>query len=777
MNYKENQLKNLHIDFIFDSTWLTYDFLRHLGVSTVEDTNGFIWGIIGYNEKNLISYKKQLAEEKFKLGIKYFKNDPYLALKYFSLSNSYYEDLKTKIYILGCLIRTNNILKEQYNIQLLNEINKSNSKISLFRYYVMLIHSYAYIKDYEKLEQLINNLKNQYNELDKIKKLDQTIELLKELSLNKPNYNKIEKIINEKEFDTAFTDLIIQELYKHGFYYLTEKLSSQYYEYKEFTIKNKIHQSLLTENPNTIDFYLNQDYYDQELITWKYIVSKKIDYLIDRLRATNTQNHNFYNKYIKFYQVLKEIYNNKMYSLEKFICEKNICENLTEMEKTILLFSSLESIPYDTNGIVFLNLQAILDSMYNASCFKGNIYLNKVISKYVEYEEYDKAFNLYKAYEKNYDCIWNNEGNIYIKDIAYPLMILRALQYKIDDKLILKFSSSNRELSILVGDFIKLLGEPENKINDVLKNFHWDYIPKKFYKNVYDILLQRFLNKNWIVFQNIVFLKDSLSLNYKDYYNQIYNNLNKEEEWINIIAFKSKFYKCSIKENRCIETLFNRFSLERNLNRYFYEEKYYQKNSINFEQLLDLYSKLFMIENPQKRNYLWINGIHKFAPIKIQFNTYFVFSINYFQFRRITFPKELNKIIAFNIYLSADYQKILQSLIDFKNLFSNTGNIFYLTIQKEVDNQYNIYIDEFKKDRLKFPLYNQNLLNFKQPINSYGLYLLSFGKEQSLLFINNFYTPEETELINKLNKLYKNHIISHYNDVYFTKPYTNSLLN
>ncbi|GIX42371.1 MAG: hypothetical protein KatS3mg129_2104 [Leptospiraceae bacterium] len=768
----KHQTINFKTSFIFDSIMLAYDLFSHLGVATIIDPEGYLWGIAGYNEKQFIDYKKQLAKEYFQEGLKIFKNNPEAALKYFSMSNSYNSDIKTRIYILGALIRIKDPDAIKYQQVLQKEILSQNSKIDLFRYYIIIINSYAYLRDYERLTNFINELNNIYKDSRKLSKLNITMQLLKELSLNNPDYKKIESIIQSESYDTSFTDIIIEELYKHGFYYLSEKLSSKYSEYKEFSIKNKIHQTLLEENTFPLKYLLNDEYKDQEINKWKYIVLKKIDYIIDNLRVKNIQNQKYYKARLQFYQTLKENYNDNNFSIEKFICKDDICSNLTEMEKTILFFFSIEAIPYDTNHFAWENLNILIKNFYKQSCFKGNIYLNKAISKYLEYENYEKAFQLYNQYKSYYNCIWHNEGSNYIEEIAITLFILRALQYKVDDQLILKFGNYNKKLSVLIGDFIKLLSESE-KLDDLLVRFHWNYIPEKFHKNIYDILLYRFLkNQDFVKFQNVAFLKDILSKHYKDYNNLIKQKLSLDEEWINIIGFGSKFYKCHLKDNTCEETPFDRRQFEVLLRRFYYEKQYYRKSSIYFEELLDLYSKLFIIR-PKTKNYIWINGFSKFAPIKYNENVFFIFNLETFKFIRKPYSYSLKQLYLSNLDLPLEYIDNLKILIRFKNQFAESQDRFYITTG-EIKNQYNVYIKLLYKNNISFPLYNKININLELPENSYGISLFSFNPYNALFIINHYFTPENIEIIQRLKKLYKFYSIdTNLYDIYFIKPYVN----
>lgn len=769
---KENYLENLKNLSIFDSTWLVYDFLRHLGISSVIDLKGYLWGIEGYNENNFKEYKKQLAKEHFELGLKNFKDNPSLALKHFSLSNSFDEDLKTKIYLLGALIRTNHPNADTYNKNLKEEVIRSNSKTTLYRYYVMLMNSYAYFKKYDLLLNFVEELKKEYSESEKLNQIYNTVLLLKELSLSKPDYNKIEAILYSDNYDKSFTNIIIVELNQHGFYQLSIKLAEKYSEYKEFVVKNKIYLSLIKQNFNLIKDVLNKDYLDYEIELWKQFVSQRLDYTIDQLRNQKMYNNQLYNFKLKFYQLFKETYVDKLFSLEKFICNSSLCQQLTEIEKAILFHYSLDAIPYDTNNVAYKNLNILIDHYYQESCFKGNIYLNKIISKYVENEEYDRAFEFYNKFKIHYDCIWNQEGNHYIEEISYPLFILRALQYKIDDTLILKLASYNPKLNLLVGDFIKLLAEPENQISKALENFHWEYLPKKFHKNIYDVLLARFLKaKNFEYFQNIAFIKDALSHKYYDYYTLIKTNLREKEGWMNIISFKSKFYQCNVKKNQCIELELNRNNLEKTLRRFYYEAKYFSKNSVNFEELLDLYSKLYFLPEENPFNYLWVDGIHKFAPIKLEKQIYFVFNLKNFDFRRNPYPDSLNQIVLLNTELTNEYNKNLELLIRFKNQFSKKEGKYYVT-SNEVKNQYNIFIKLIQKENIQIPLYSSNTIDFDFPQDSFGLFILTFEPIHTLIIFDNYYNVEQLQMINRFNKIYK----LFFYDIYFTKPYVNFLI-
>ncbi len=769
---KDHHIENLKNPSIFDSTWLAYDFLRHLGISSIMDLNGYLWGIEGYNESNFKDYKKQLAKEHFDVGLKYFKDNPSLALKHFSLSNSFDEDLKTKIYILGALIRINHPNVDIYNKNLKQEILRSNSKTMLYRYYVMLMNSYAYLKKYDILLSLVEELKKEYGESDKLNQIYNTVLLLKELSLSKPDYNKIEGILYSDNYDKSFTNVIIVELSKQGFYHLSIKLAEKYSEYKEFVVKNKIYLSLIKQNFNIVKDDLNKVYQDYDIEIWKQFVSKNLDYIIDQLRNEKIYNNQLYDFKLKFYKLFKETYVEKLFSLEKFICNSSLCQQLTDIEKAILFNYSLDAIPYDIYNVAYKNLSILIDHYYQESCFKGNIYLNKIISKYVENEEYDRAYEFYNKYKMHYDCIWNQEGNYYIEELSYPLFILRALQYKIDDTLILKLANYSPKLNILVGDFIKLLAEAENHISKVIANFHWDYLPNRFHKNIYDVLLDRFLKaKNFGYFQNISFMKDTLSRKYYDYYTLINNNLKENEVWVNIISFKSKFYQCIVRKNHCLELELNRHNLEKTLRRFYYETKYFNIYSVNYEELLDLYSKLYFVSDENLLHYFWVAGIHKFAPIKLEKQIYFVFSLKNFDFRRNPYPSSLNEIVLLNTELSKEYYKSLELLTRFKNQFSKKERKSYIT-SNEVKNQYNIFIKLIYKENIKIPLYSSITINFDFPENSFGLFLLTFEPFNTLIIFDNYYNIEQINIIDRFNKIYKLFIY----DVYFTKPYINFLI-
>ncbi len=772
-SFWERDQKTFKIVSEFDSLWLTYDILRHLGISILNDKNQMRWGIDSYNEENFSEYRKNLSKEYFKKGLEIFKNNPEESLKYFSLANSYDNNIKNKIYILASLIRIQHPEKEKYE----NEVRKllENNKEYLLQFYVILIRSYTYLKNYNKLMDIVNELNNLNLNKKKIQAIKNSIYVLQELSKINPDFISIEAILNSQEFDTSFVDTIVEELYKHGFYYLSLKLSKKYSNLEEISIKNQIQLYMLQKLQPNWAYILSKEFSDPELILWQNIYQNKFDYIIDYLRNHYVYNSRVLSTQIKFYQYLKETFLDKFYLPEKFVCKENTdCTSILDLEKKVMFFYYLNQIPFDNNDSIKLNVNVLIDHFYQESCFKGNLYLHKLISKYIKIGDYNSAFELYQKYKDRYSCIWNQEGNNYITDIALPLFVLKGLQYKIDDKLIFKFLAKE-ELKVLAEDFIRLLKEPEEKISVVLNKIHWDKIPVEYHESIYDLLLLRFLKeKDFENFQNISFIKDTKSKNYKNYVSLIKNNLSDNEDWINIIDFNHKFYYCSVR-NSCKELNFKSNYLKKMLSRYIYEKKYYKSGFTKIEELIDIYSKIFGKNQNSLTTYYWISGIHKFAPFIVKNNSYFVYSVEKFRFHRINNPFHESYSCKIG-YLNFDKEKIkyLNTLIDFNNQFIKNKNICVVS-SRENNEYFNIFVQHIPKNREFSLIFSEVDITIDMPEESYGIFIF-MDWNHILNFINILYHSTELDVNKKFYKIYKEFLKNNYVSVYFTKPYTNQLL-
>lgn len=769
-NFQNDRLQSVTL---FDSLWISYDYFYHLGISTLND-DGIRWGIYSYDENVFSQFKKDLADKYFKKGLQYFKNYPDKALNYFSLSNSIDESFKTKNYIMGALIRINHPKADKFQIQLLDEIK--NKKIEKLQYYVMLIRSLMYKQEYKKIITLMSELEKQYKDFDRITKIKNAAFILNELSKSTPDYIKIESIINSNDYDTSFTDFIIDGLHKHGFYYLSLNLSNKYKDLYEYSIKNQIDLYLLNRINYDIKSLKITSIIDTDIRIAYNILTNQIQDNINLIRNENNQDSLSIKDRLMFYRLLKEHNIDGINNIEEWICGKDFnCNELSEIEKKLMVLQFINFIPYDQYEITKENLKILINNFFQESCFKGNIYLTKVISKYVENSDYNSAFDFYNRFKSSYNCIWNKEGENYIEEIAYPLIILRALNYKIDDKLILNFFDKNKNLNLVIGDFIKFLVEPKEKLNQLLVDFHWKILPEKFHFHAYDVLMQRFLKeKDYKTFQNIALLKDEKSRNYINYFESINKNLKNQEEWINLIDFNSNFYQCTISSNTCTKTNFNSLELSRLLNRYFIERQYYKNQTVYEEELLDYYSKLISIDN--KINYLWINDIHKYAPIVYQKNLYFIFSPLNFKFSRQKNPfYNNNKIITYNYNSTRDITQNLFLVAEFKNQFlSNPYNNVYVTLN-EIENQYNVYnanIHYIEKEQLLQPL------NFKltYPKNSYGIFILSNYPIHVVKFVQFFYTYNNIPMEVRFNNIYKTFLKENQKTIYFSKPYVSFLI-
>lgn len=751
----------------FEILWILYDFYNHFGVPTLVDKD-LIWGVIPIQTEIFNEYSKNLAKKYFQDGLKEYSKNPEFALEKFIMSDSIKQDIKTSIYILATLIRTSHPKAFDYQNYLYNRIrSKKNFQKDLLTYYIMTIHSYSKIKNFDQAKEFVLKLKKDIPNLN-LNEIQNSISLLLELEKVNPNWKYIENLIYQNLYDSSFLDLITESLYQHGAYNISLQLSKKYKTLEKIHFKNQLSLFLLDKN------IILPDFNNSEEEDYLYIFENKFEYVIDKIQ--NNPKSNFTT--ILFYNSLKEKYQNHFFPLENLLCFVENCEDLNDFEEKVFFRFLVDSIPYDNHQIAKLNLIYLLNKFYNQSCLKGNIYLAKVIEAYTLNNEYNTAFKFYQQYNEFYNCILETkEINSIIEQIAIPLVILRAMDYKIKDSLILKLITNKPNLKYLISLFIEILNEPVINLVNIFKEIKWNQIPKQYHKNIYDIFLNRYLKeKDFINFQNFSFLRENQKKEYLNKIQLIKKSIKDNESFINIIELNSKFYICEIKSN-CVESNLNVDYLRNSLNRFFYEVIFYEKQTVEIDELLNLYSNIYKFPE-NKITYFWLSGIHKYYPLIYKENSYFVLNPLELHLERKEFYVNNNYSLKIDfINFDKEIQDHLVTILNFKNIFLNQHKSIYFT-EKEKENSF-LIINLNKKNFSKPFFEKEEWYVEKEFSKSSGILYFRINSPYILLkLIDQFFNNQNLSLEEKLNIIYKNFKILYPNekDYLFIRPLTQYLI-
>lgn len=762
-----NHEDNKNIEESFEILWILYDFYAHFGVPTIIDNN-LIWGTIPIQKEIFDEYTKNLSKKYFQEGLKEYSKNPEVALEKFILSDSIKQDLKTSIYILATLIRISHPKASEYQNYLYNRIkSKQNFQKDLLTYYVMTIHSYSKIKNFEQAKETVLKLKKDFPNL-KTNELENSISILLELERVAPNWKFIENLIDQNLYDSSFLDLITESLYQHSAYNTSLQLSKKYKTLEKIYLKNQLSLFLLDKN------IILPDFKNVEEEDFENIFENKFEYIIDKIQ--NRVKRNITN--ILFYNTLKEKYQNHFFSLDNLLCYTENCEELNDFEEKFFFKFLIDSIPYDNHKVAKHNLIYLMDKFYKSSCLKGNIYLAKVIETYVLTTEYNTAFEFYQKYNEFYNCILESKEILPIIDqIATPLAILRAMDYKIKDPLILKLITINPNLEYLISLFIKILNEPISSLINIFKEIKWNQIPKEYHKNIYDIFLKRYLKeKDFINFQNFSFLRENQRKEYLNKIQLIEKNIKNNEKFINIIEMNSKFYICEVKTD-CVESTLNVDYLRNSLNRFFYEAIYYEKQTVDLDELLNLYSKIYEFSE-NKITYFWLSGIHKYYPLIYKENCYFVLNPLEFQLERKEFYVYKNYSLKIDsINFDKEIQNHLLTILNFKNIFLDQNKNIYFT-EKEQENSF--LIVNLNKKKFSKPYFDKEEWGIKKELSKgSGILYFRINSPYILLkLIDQFFNYQNLSLGKKLNIVYKNFRILYpeEKDYLFIRPFTQYLI-
>ncbi|MFN3604348.1 MAG: hypothetical protein ACK4UJ_06540 [Leptonema sp. (in: bacteria)] len=767
-NNKNNLYNASNID-IFSINWILYDFYSHFGVASFEDNNHFLWGSILIQRENLKSYISELSNKYFNEGLTMYSKDPKKALEMFLNSYSIFPETKKAIYIISTLIETSHPKSEYYLNLLWKHLKEKNNKTDLLFFYTKIILAYSKIH-LVKAKEFFNVLLKEFPNYPSTK-IQNTLYLLEELQKTNPNWISIESILSSNLYETSLMKTILEFLYNHSSYRLVLDLSKKH-NWEDLKFKSNLSLYLLEKTNTVPDFESNSD------IMVSRIFSKKFESIFHILQnQEEKQTMRFL-----FYSTLKEKFNSFYFPLENIVCKKNDCSSLEDLEKKLLFKFLLDSLPYDTNQIAKNNLLYLLENFYTTSCLKGNLYLSKVIEKYVQNNDYNLAFEFYQYFSKNYHCIKNiQEIQRDIQDILYPLIFLKGMNYKIQDTLLLEFSKDKRNLIDLIDLIIKIINEPKENLYAIFKDISWNKIPEKYHRNLYDIFLMRFLKeKDYENFQNFAFLREQKSKQYKNKIQEIQSNLNPKEEWINIIEWNSNFYICKLRE--CMKDDLPADSLRKTLYRFFYESTYFTKQTIDLEELLENYTKLYTkIQNKDKFTYYWFDGIHKYHPFFYRENSIFVINPLEFKTSRKEFYYHQNyklesKISKDNFYSSV-FNSHLPLLLKYKNYLSNPNKTIWIT---QDDSLSGLFIKTIKKKKFHNPFLEPEEIHIETNFtDNAGIMYIQIDSPYILLnFIEKFYDNQNFPLENKLSRIYKYFFLLYptEKEYWFIRPFTQNLI-
>ncbi|MCS7204880.1 MAG: hypothetical protein NZ853_04225 [Leptospiraceae bacterium] len=768
--------KNPH--FSFDSLWISYEFFHKLGASTIMDPQNLTWGILGYHQDNLKNYKKELAKKTLEKGLKLYKTSPQEALFYFSLSDSYEEDLKTKNYILGALIRTKNPLYKTYQEMLKQKIKEKGSRLEELRYYVMVLNAFSYTQDYQQIQETLKELNQIYPHKEKLQIYQNTIDILMELSKPTPNYQKVEEVIYNKQYDTSFTDILIEKLQHHALYHMANHIAGKYEVYKEDYIKNEIYINFLKLKGSFKE--LNSNFEDPNLKLLNNLYQNKFDLIVQTLREEYIENFQDkrYPTRIAFYEYLKNIYQDKNLNLEKFLCQngkRNQCQDFTEIDEFVYLQFSLQNIPFDTYKVIHQNWNSLLPLIFEKSCFRGVLFLSRILSRYIQNFEYQTAFSFYQKYQNQYQCIFHKESEKYVQEILNPLLILRAMQYKIDDSFILKVVERFPKTKGIAENIIKLLFEPPENLKANLEKFPWSEIDENYHKNIYDILLKNLLKKNQIRdFQNIAFMKDTEDKNYTDKFSRIQKVLNQEEDFVSIIELDGDTYFCSIKQQECKKLNIQSLDFRLQLQRYFYEKTYFQSEYEKTELLVDFYSKIPYSHPQTRKTYLWLSGSHKEAPIPYRENLYFVFYPLDFEEKRKPFIK--NEIPKFEVITESKQKRFndLELIASFKNNAHKGKGLLLVSFFPKQSNE-NVLYFLLKNKKKEYELFSKP--DFPViPHKGNGILIPTWSESTGIRIFQKIFEIPSANLSQRLTMTYREFALKNNYEPYFVKPFVHSLV-
>ncbi len=733
----------------YDTIWILYDVYSHFGILTFEDHNDYIWGVLPISKNELTKDLKEYSQEFFEKGLKIYHKNPKLGLKYFLRSYTISQENTTLIYILSCLILSANPEIELIFDQFYKQIKQKATKKDLILYYKEIIYSILKTNNNLNLTKIIELYKKDLPTISTTY-LENTIFVLNELKKQQPDFKKIETIIYNNQYETYLTEIIAESLYHHSAYYLSNELLTKAKLYTQTFSKNQISLYFL----NKIQKLNLQNIQDEDFL---FVISKNFDLIINKIKNQNEILNS--RPKITLYQVLKEKYENSSFMLENIDCDRIDCSKLNDFEKKILFRFLLDSIPYDSYLIAKKNLLYLLKDFYNTSCIKGNIYLSMVIKTYVIDQDYSTAFEFYKNFSNYYKCILKlKESEFYIQDIFFSLSILRALNYKISDSLILELAAYKKNFSDFVSYLLQILNVPRDDVIQIFRNINWRIIPDEYQVQVYDIILNRLINeKDYENFQNFAFYRENRYKNIQNKRKELQNFLKPDELWINIIDLNSKFYICDIR-SLCTESSLSSQKLKKTLNRFFYESHYFNTISVDLEELSDFYSKLYITEDntKDKIRYYWLSGIHKYHPILYKTHSFFVLDPTTFEMKKNEFYISQNYRLQLQdfeeIHFDNQFKSHLRILIDLKNISSNQNKVIYIT-QKELPNS--IVLLTIHKKQFEKPFLDQENWNINPKIKSGIVYFKLNSPFLFLNFVNIFFDNQNLPIKEKLNRIYK----------------------
>ena len=446
--------------------------------------------------------------------------------------------------------------------------NKFNNYIlkditSLFFYKQKQIFNNAsilnYIMDKQKKKIKFDKEKNV------IIKLKNTIKTISYKEKFKFNYNKNIKIYNKY--------FLSNKKKKIQLHYDINKLKKESYAifYKKYTdliVKNIDDKLNIRKNKINIKDLnkLNPNIYDD--IVNKYLKNKFLNTI------NNFINHN---------KIVSEYYN-KLYSINKYLEDKNIDNNIINIfiNKLNSIFNN--KIIYD-NKIVFINNnQYIINHDINGNKLNKNIYINenqgkieinnKIFKQDVLAISYDKYImyyniytNLYLGFKDNINTIVNKKGQYLIINYSFKNMLYLLGNFK---KYIKNHKNIKKKLQYIYTD-------RNNNLKNIINNFIINLNKSKYTKNKnknlninYIILISK---KKKLIFNNYEYIINSFLYNLNTEINILHNN------YINVIDILKK-------NNNSLNYIINELN-------YLFEINNKNNNIIIFKYLVNLVHTFF----------------------------------------------------------------------------------------------------------------------------------------------------------------------------------------